>query len=174
MAGPAPPDRHRAEKEVGISGRLWGIGMGTLRNGALICAVLLAASAAAFAHRNEPLAALIDRAESASSGERPGLYAEIAERELEEADRLYNAGQAQDALAAVHNVVTYSDKACDATEESRHKIKKTEIAIRKMAEHLHDLKRSLDFEDQQPVQAAVDHLEKLRTALLNRMFSKDH
>jgi len=99
---------------------------------------------------------------------------EEREQELRDADRLYNAGQADAGRAAVDSVVAYSDKACDATNQARNKIKNTEIAIRKMAAKLRDIKRSLVFEDQAPVQAAADHLEKLRTSLLARMFAKDN
>ena len=52
-------------------------------------------------------------------------------------------------------------------------MKNTEIDLRKMSEKLRDLKRTLDFEDQPPVQAAMDHLEDLRTNLLALMFSKE-
>ncbi len=44
--------------------------------------------------------------------------------------------------------------------------------LRKMAAKLRDIKRTLVFEDQAPVQATVDHLEQVRTELLARMFGK--
>lgn len=141
---------------------------------AIILFTSLLTSVVVFARAGEPLEALISRAETAPSGERPGLYAEIAERELRAADQLYNTGQADAARAAVDKVVTYSEKACDATSQARGKIKNTEIAIRKMAAKLRDIKRSLAFEEQQPVQNAADHLEKLRSGLLARIFGKDH
>ncbi len=145
-----------------------------MRSHVCILAIFLLTFAGVFVHADESLEALIKRAETASNGERPGLYTEIAEQELRDADRLYNAGQADAGRAAVDSVVAYSDKACDATNQARNKIKNTEIAIRKMAAKLRDIKRSLVFEDQAPVQAAADHLEKLRTSLLARMFAKDN
>jgi hypothetical protein len=39
-----------------------------------------------------------------------------------------------------------------------------------MATKMRDMKRSLSFDDQPPVQAAVDHLENLRTDLQAHMF----
>ena len=42
-----------------------------------------------------------------------------------------------------------------------------------MAEKLRDIKRTLAFEDQPPVEQAVRRLEDIRTVLLNEMFSKD-
>ena len=41
-----------------------------------------------------------------------------------------------------------------------------------MAEKLRDLKRSVSFEDQAPIQKTVDRLEKMRDELLARMFGK--
>jgi hypothetical protein len=122
--------------------------------------------------KDESLPELISRAESARLEDRPQIYAEIAERELHNADDLYNQGKVDEAQAAVKDVVSYSDKAAEAASKSGKKLKNTEIAMRKMAEKLRDIKRSLSFDDQPPVQSAIEHLEALRTALLNRMFGK--
>ncbi len=127
---------------------------------------LLAASAA----KDESVPELVARAETARLQDRPKLYTEIAERELEAADQFYNQGKVNQAQAAVSDVVSYSDKASDAASKTGKKLKNTEIAVRKMAEKLRDIKRSLAFEDQAPVQTAIEHMENLRTKLLNRMF----
>ncbi len=135
-------------------------------------AVLLASSLAAFASKPETLQDLIARAESARVDDRPGLYIEIAERQLKSADEFYTAGKVDYARTAVNDVVTYSEKAHDAATQSGKKLKNVEIAFRKMAGRLRDIKRGLNFEDQPPVQAAADRLENLRTDLLSRMFGK--
>ncbi len=135
-------------------------------------AVLLAAALAAFGSKPETLQELIARAESARVEDRPGLYVEIAGRQLKFADQLYTEGKVGDARAAVNDVVTYSEKAHDAAIQSARKLKSAEIAFRKMAAKLRDIKRNLNFEDQAPVQAAADRLENLRTDLLSRMFGK--
>jgi hypothetical protein len=122
--------------------------------------------------KDESIPQLISRADAARMEDRPPLYAEIAERQLHNADQLYIEGKVEEAQAAVQEVVTYSDKASEAAAETGKKLKNTEIALRKMSEKLRDMKRSLAFDDQPPVQAAIDHLEKLRTNLLNRMFGK--
>lgn len=141
-----------------------------MRNWAIVFAVLLAASLAAFAFKEETLQQLISRADAARLEERPPLYAAIAERQLKSADQLYTAGKVEDASAAVNDVVTYCDKATNAATKSGKKLKNTEIAVRKMAAKLRDIRRSLAFEDQGPVKAAVDRLENMRTELLSRMF----
>ena len=137
-----------------------------------IAAFLLATSLLAFAYKTETLQELMARAESAKVEDRPALCVEIAERQLKSADELYTAGKVDEARAAVQDVVTYSEKAHDAAIQSGKKVKNTEIALRKMAVKLRDMKRSLNFDDQAPVQAAADRLESLRTDLLSHMFGK--
>jgi len=137
-----------------------------------IAALLLGASFLALASKAETLQELIARAESARVEDRPALYVEIAERQLKSADELYMAGKVDEARTAVQGVVTYSEKAHDAAIQSGKRVKNTEIGFRKMAVKLRDIKRSLNFDDQAPVEAAADRLESLRTELLSHMFGK--
>jgi hypothetical protein len=139
---------------------------------AAVVACLLTASLAVFARKEETLQELIARAEAARPDDRPALYVEVAQRQLQAADDLYAAGKTEEAKAAVDGVVAYSEKAHDATVESGKRLKQTEIAMRKMAAKLRDIRRTLNFEDQDPVQAAADRLENLRTDLQQRMFGK--
>jgi hypothetical protein len=137
-----------------------------------IAAVLVGTSFPAFAYKTETLQELMARADSARVEDRPALCVEIAERQLKSADELYTAGKVEDAQAALKDVMTYSEKAHDAAIQSGKKLKNTEIDFRKMAAKLRDIKRSLNFDDQAPVQAAADRLENLRTDLLSHMFGK--
>lgn len=113
------------------------------------------------------------RLQNAKPDERAHLFVEIAERQVESADKLYTGGKADEAEAALHDVVTYSQQASEAAGQTGHRLKNTEIAMRKMAHRLSDIKRGLAFEDQGKVQAAVDTLDKIRTELLSRMFGKN-
>ena len=146
--------------------------MNSMRFRITMTAVFLATSFLAFASKPETLQQLIARAESAKPEDRPALYVEIAERQLQTADELYTAGKVDDARAAVQDVVAYSEKAHDTAIQSGKKLKSTEIIFRKMAAKLRDIKRSLNFDDQAPVQAGADRLENLRTDLLTHMFGK--
>lgn len=146
--------------------------MNTMRLRIIIIAVLLAGSCQAFASKPETLQELIARAESAKPEDRPALYVEIAGRQLTSADGLYTAGKVDDARTAVQDVVTYSEKAHDAAIQSGKKLKSVEITFRKMAAKLRDIRRSVNFDDQPPLQAAADRLENLRTDLLSHMFGK--
>jgi len=96
-----------------------------------ITAVVLATSLLAFASKPETLQELIARADSARPEDRPGLYIEIAQRQLKSSDELYTAAKVEDARAAVNDVVTYSEKAHDAAIQSGKKLKGTEINLRK-------------------------------------------
>jgi polyhydroxyalkanoate synthesis regulator phasin len=143
-----------------------------MRRQTTIVSILLATSLLALAYKTETLQELMARADSARVEDRPALCVEVAERQLKSADELYTAGKPDEARTAVKEVVGYSEKAHDAAIESGKKVKNTEIAFRKMATKLRDIKRSLNFDDQAPVQAAVDRLESLRTELLSHMFGK--
>jgi hypothetical protein len=132
----------------------------------------LAFSLGASAAHEEPLDVLIARAQSAHPGDQPALYIEIAERELKAADQLYSDGHVEDGQARVKDLVTYSDRAHDAAASSGKRLKNTEIALRKMAARLRDMKHSLSVEDQAPLQSAADHLENLRVKLLSHLFAK--
>jgi len=135
--------------------------------------LLLTAAMLAAALKEESLQELISRAESARPEDRPSLYVDIMEHQLKDAEHLYHEGKVDEARSAISDIVTYSDKAHDTAIAAPKKIKNTEIALRKIAAKLRDLRRTLNFEDQGPVQAASEHLEQLRTDLLNHMFAKN-
>lgn len=143
-----------------------------MRRWLTITVMLLAATLCSVA-AEETVQQLATRADAARPDDRPGLYIQIAERQLKAGDQLFVAGSDEDALAAVKDVVRYSEKAHDAAMVSRNRLKGTEIALRKMAARLRDIRRTLSFEDQAPVQAAADRLEALRSDLLARMFGKE-
>ena len=132
----------------------------------------MAGALLAFASKAESVSELIARAEAARPEDRAVLYIEIAELQLKAADELYTAGKVQEAQAAIGDVAAYSEKAHDASLKSGKRLKNTEIAVRKMADKLRDIKRTLNFDDQAPVQEVVDRLEQLRTDLLAHMFGK--
>jgi HEPN domain-containing protein len=139
------------------------------------CVVALLCTGAVLcpAKEQESLADLKARAEAAKLPDQPHLYMDVAERQLETATQKFNAGDTDTALASVQDIVTYSAKAEDAAVKSGKHLKQTEISLRKIVVKLRDLKRAVSFEDREPLQAAIDNLEKLRTELLTKMFAKD-
>ncbi len=126
----------------------------------------------ALARSDDSLEQMVARAESAPPKDRPARYIQIAREQAETADKLYQAGNADAGKVALKNAVTYAEKAGDAAERSGKKLKDTEIAVRKISEKFRGIKLSLPFDDQAPVQDAVDRLEKMRTDLLAEMFGQ--
>ena len=116
---------------------------------------------------------LKNRLQNARPEEKVGIALEIAEKQVASADKLYSAGKADEAQAAVKDVVSYARQAGEAAGQTGHRIKNTEISLRKMAHRLADIKRTVTYDDQPPIQSAIDSLEKIRTDLLNRMFGKN-
>jgi len=138
----------------------------------LTVTLLLASALPGLAAKETSLQELEARAEAARLEDRPRLYLEIAQRQLSSADESYKAGRNEEARAAVDDVARYAGKARDAAIQSGKRLKETEIIVRKMAEKLRDIKRTLNFDDQPSVQNAADQLETMRTDLLSHMFEK--
>jgi hypothetical protein len=126
------------------------------------------------AGKDESIDELKARFESARLEDRTQLGIRIAQLQLHNADRLYSDGHVEQARAAVDDIVTYSEKARDAAAETKKRLKNIEIDVRKIAEKLRDIKRTLAFEDQPPVEQAIRRLEDIRTTLLKEMFANDH
>ncbi len=89
---------------------------------------------------------------NARIADRPPLCIHISERQLGEADRLYVAGDSEKAQAALADVVAYSELARDYAIQSHKHEKQSEIAIRKMARKLDDIKHTVSHEDQEQIQ----------------------
>jgi hypothetical protein len=138
----------------------------------LLLAVILSVVLPVWAKKDESLEELKARADTASLDERPGVCVRVAEIQVEAADKFFTDGKPDEARKALSDVATYSEKAGDAAVKSGKKLKPTEIAIRKMAHRLRDIKRTLAFEDQGSAQEVVDRLERIRTDLLAKMFGK--
>ncbi len=137
----------------------------------LIVALLALMSAAAVAS-NETLESLKARAADAEGSKQVELFAEVAERQLEQVAKAYEAGNDEKAQQALRDVLEYGLKAADTSRATGKRMKKTEITIRKIANRLEDISRSLAFDERPPVKQAIEKLENARTALLHTMFTK--
>jgi hypothetical protein len=123
--------------------------------------------------KDETVDELKSRFESARPEDRTELAIRIAQHQLRDADKLYSDGNVDQASAAVDDIVTYSEKARDAATQTKKHLKNIEIDVRKMAEKLRDIKRTLAFDDRPPVEQAIRRLEDIRTTLLKAMFAQD-
>ena len=144
-----------------------------MRTSTLTCLVLLIATLPAFGRADETIEQLKARVDSAGPDEKVKVSLEIAERQVAAADKAFTDGNVEAAHAAVEDVAVYAEKARDAAIASGHRLKDAEIAARKMARRLEDIKRAVAFEDQPPIEKTVKRLEDMRTDLLSHMFSKD-
>lgn len=122
--------------------------------------------------KDESVDQLKARFQSARAEDKPGLGIQIARDQLRTADKLYSSGNSEQARAAVDDIVAFSEKARDAATQTNKHVKNVEIDVRKIADKLRDIKRNLAFEDQAPVDQAIQRLEDIRTTLLNAMFAK--
>ena len=141
-----------------------------MRTWALLITTILITALLALGKKEDSLEELKARLTNASADQQISLGLEIAQRQLKSADQLYTDGNAEQARSAVSDVVQYSEKAGEAASQSGKKLKQAEISVRKMAHKLLEIKRSVNFEDQQPLQDAADRLEHVRSELLSRMF----
>jgi hypothetical protein len=131
---------------------------------------LAAASAPRAAAREATIEELKARVANASIAERPPLCIQISERRLDEADRLYVAGDSEHAQTTLVDVTAFAELARDYAIQSHKHEKQSEIAIRKMARKLSNLKHSVTHEDQEKIQDVIDRLQRIRDDLLAAMF----
>jgi hypothetical protein len=123
--------------------------------------------------RTEPtVEELKARVSSASVGDKAKICLEIAEKQLNAADKLYTADDMEKAQASLTDVVAFSELARDYSIQSHKHQKQTEIAIRSMTRKLNDLAHVVSREEQGPLKDAIQHLERVRDDLLAAMFPK--
>lgn len=134
--------------------------------------LVLASCLLVSAKKDESLAEMKSRIDAARPEEQISLGIQIARKQLDaiaEATKVNNADGLHSALA---DLLNYAGKASNTSMQTNKKVKDTEIALRKIAEKLRDLKRTADFEEQAPLEDASDRVETMRTQLLSRMFGK--
>jgi hypothetical protein len=137
-----------------------------------LLALAVGASRPASAGNEPTVEDLKARLASTSIGARPHLCVEIAQKQLEQADKFYAANELEKGQSALTDVVAYSELARDYAIQSHKYQKQTEIAARAMARKLTGLLHSLGHDDQSQVAEAIRRLEKVRDDLLKEMFPK--
>src|SRR5688572_16430195 len=135
---------------------------------AITVLALALAAGYAVAESLEDLKAKAERAEGSKKAE---LLAEIAYECVLVADHHFTEGRPGEGHKTVGEVVKYADLARDVAVQQGRKAKRAELTIRKAARKLEDVRRSLAFEDQADVAAAVKHLHQLRDEILEAMFA---
>jgi len=113
------------------------------------------------------------RAEAASGSKQIELYADLARKALEVSDQDYTSGNVTQGQTHFFDSATYAEKASEEARQSGKRLKQTEIALRKLAEKMQEIKHSLSVEDRAPIEPAIQRVEQARSKLLERMFGKE-
>lgn len=153
---------------------LRGLGAGAGRFTWMV-AILVATAIAGNAKRHPELTVeeLKARIASASVPDRARLCLEVAQKQTEETDKQYAAGEMEKGKAALTDVVAYAELARDYSIQSHKYQKQTEIGVRGMTRKLTALEHSLGQEDQPPIKDALTRLDRVRDDLLASMFKKE-
>ena len=94
----------------------------------------------------------------------------IVERQYDAADKAYAAGKTDEGQKDLADVEQYGVLAAQEAAKSRERMKKTEIALRKIEDRLDNLAKSVDLDYRAAVRDTLNKLEKARNALLMKMF----
>lgn len=143
------------------------------RNPKLIAALaifILAAGVRLFAGE-EPLDKLIARAE-AGGDKQAELYVDVARRYAEQANQDVASGESTKTKDDVQNVLSYAEKARATVGRSEGRIKQTELKMHKLQRRLEEVARAADVDDRPPITAAAEHVQELRSELLELLFRK--
>jgi len=146
------------------------LGMTKSIRSALIALLVACFASIAMAAKDPTIEELKDRLKSTSVGDRPRLCVQIAERQLDAANKSFAADESDKAKAALADVVAFSEFARDYAIQSHKHQKQTEIAVRTMIRKLNDLKHTVAHDDQAAIQDAIDRLQRVRDDLLLAMF----
>src|SRR5438270_11946466 len=90
------------------------------------------------------------RLDSAAVKDKPHLFVQIAQKQLQATLKLYAAGDVETGRGVLVDVVTYTELARDYSLRSHKYQKQSEIAVRAMTRKLTDLMHSLSKMDQAP------------------------
>jgi hypothetical protein len=133
--------------------------------------VVLTLAAALHGKDQKSVDQLRAEAEKAGGGHQALLYAELAERLVDQADQQFTQGESVKAQATIQEILSAATKARDGGVSSRRKLKETEIHLRLTQRHLEDVRRTLSIDDRPEVEAVEKKLSDFRQDLLNAMFS---
>lgn len=111
-----------------------------------------------------------------AEAERPGaeqakLCAEVAERLVPVADKLFTDGESIKANATVQEILQYGKRARELAISTRKKMKDTEIHLRRCRRALENMRHTLAAEDRPAVEAVEKQLEQFGEDILEAMFA---
>jgi flagellin-specific chaperone FliS len=137
----------------------------------IVLAIVLGLSVVAAAQQTmDELRARLAR----STGGDVAKYAvEIAQRDVEQADVEFTAGNNEKAHALIAEAAKLVEQAGNAALQSNKRVKDTEISVRKLERRLEEIHRTVAFEDQDQIEESTKSIGRIRNLLLDRMFGLD-
>jgi len=147
----------------------------TIKKSRVILAAFILLGSASFAQSAQKSGVMEElekariKAERASERDRCYENVEVVRALVEVANEQFGAGDADQAQKTVKEAITYADRAKEASQHSGHKLKQAEITLRKAQRRLDDLRHTLAFEDQGPVEAALKQIEADRQEILRQV-----
>jgi len=145
-----------------------------VRRSSIIAAVLavMIVAGARLASAEDSLEKLIAKAEA--GGEKQSeLYVDVAHRFANLASDHFSSGDWDKGRDDIKNVLSYAEKARATVGRAEGRIKQTELKMHKLQRRLEEVARATDIDDRPPVTAAAEHVEELRSELLDLLFRKD-
>ena len=146
--------------------------MRSLAKTVALLATLVAVTGPRLFAGEESLEKLIAKAE-AGGDKQSEQYVDVARRYADLAGQHFSAGESAKAQEDVKNIVSYAEKARATVGRSEGRIKQTELKMHKLQRRLQEVARAADADDRPPVTAATEHVEELRSELLDLLFRKD-
>jgi hypothetical protein len=114
------------------------------------------------------------KADAASGADKAKFALEYAEQAVKSADNAFKQGKDADGAAMLKDVANYAKIAADAAVESTKREKETEITLRKIVNHLVDLKNARPYDQQDAVQQTIDAVDNARNSILEALFRRKH
>ena len=133
----------------------------------VLLALLLLGCAAVPAASDEPRDAKKPPAEKEKE---PEFSANQVRHSVEVANDYYTTGEVDKAETVIGQIIDLTEKCVVAAHKNHHRLKETELELSRASRRLEEVRRSLNLDDQPPVQVAVDKIEKARRVLLDIMF----
>lgn len=118
------------------------------------------------------IARLKDKASKMKDEDRAHTYSEICLQLAEAANEEYADGNPQKGVERIKELLDYAQKVLDLAQQKDKKVKQSEINIRKCSRRLEEIRRTVNLEDQPPIEEAVKKLDAVREDLLKVVFRK--
>ena len=130
-------------------------------------------AAAAELNPQADLRELKEHASAAKPADATLANVRVVRQDVELADQLFKDGDVEKGQAAVDEAVHYAEVAGAALDKKSKHLKDAEIILRQALRRLEEIRRTLAYDDQAPVQKAEDRLELVRKQLLAQMFGAE-